>query len=978
MTNHLYTTFCLSLAVMFLLLPNSRAQEEDILLKFSHIGKIKEDRVHNFAVLYERPLHTDNKGYSPRSFIDPSTGAYVNVPTTYEQTVSFWWTFGDMPIALSSGERPVAQHIFREPGEHKVTVSMYVGLLKIKTVSKTFTVHNMPIRIRDLTAIRSPEADGTFEFATRTVHALPEDLTYEWDFGDDEKEITTEPFVKHQFKLAGTYPVKLVVKDAATEDEVDKTVTVAVYGQLEETAAPQTSDPEDEPVATAASTQLDATLTGSINDTMAAEIRPFAGIYLGPHRDGCRFMMNAWDRKNLLVMTLIADVQQFTPEAHRFTVTPATVQLAALSNGEDFQKAYSSAGNSLLPINATVGDDGQGIIQAGQREQQPYAEGPIATSSPFDLTEDLGVEYRSGTVTLDIKAHDRIEASMDLTLASDSDQVSLKGTFVLDLQTAVRDGIVLYKCAETEIFEVKRVKPKGDLKLSDRQPVEVFFNDEFDPSTATLDNIQVGYPDSSPEGNFQRITGRLMKDPKRILFVPNEPWRSGVRYTLRIRAEDNGLRSRAGGTLKGAGTEGWYEKEIWSELDFTLVNGGNLGSHVFQSVRDAPLIKGKPIMWRIYASWPKFQDVARYAQTETFTARIAGAFGYDHINATQTFVRPDLWEERGVNKANADHTANVFGFTPKVDEGFYLYQFKVERFENGNWVSRHRVTCPGQYWKHSPTLKVDWYMAPIGSWADGGHEDLVVYGERVMERAALGIWQKLPFAKVVVEYRGLAPLLEDPAEGVHCEDLDDALCAIKNLAYPPIPNTGHLGPDMIVCFLPEGNGAGNQLKVATIDPSKSRIWKSKYRQIADPDYPGGIVSFPLSKDTILGDWNSAAVPHEVGHALYLPHRPALELALELDDTAPAMDSMREERRDRTTFTHLGIEGFALAADGMSGFNKSSTEGNGESGSLTTMMFPMVLLPSQMFIAPDNYRKVMETIENGPGLTTSEPQPPPED
>lgn len=930
----------------------------EVLLKFSFVNNLKEDRVENFAVLYERPTQTDINGYFPRNFL--RKGKVFDVPTTYEQTVSFHWKFGDDTEVISSGEHPQAQHIFRKPGKHEVSVSMYVEDKEIKTIRKEFTVDNMPVKIRDLTAIRTSEID-TFEFAARTIHALNEDLTFEWDFGDGEKETTNKPEVKHRFKIAGTFPVKLLVRDAATDDEDEEEITVAVYAKPEELEAPKSSDPGEVPLATAASTRLDAKLSGSINGEMKGEIRPFAGIYLGPSKNGCRFMMNAWDRQNLSMLTLIADVSQFTPQAHRFEVAPATAQFVAFGKSEDFINSYSSRGNDLLPVNATVFGDSLAIIHAGSREEQPYAKGPIAQRSSFGLDENIEVEYRSGNVTLDIKAYDRIEAKMNLFLANDEgDNVNINGTFMLDLQSAVRDAIVLYDCNENiKPFEVKRVRPNGDLKLSDYQPIEIQFSEEYDYSSATISNIQVGYPDNN--GEFIRVSGRLMKDPKRIFFVPEKPWKSGVRHTLKIRANSKGLRSTAGQILEGSSSEGWYERNIWAELDFTLVNGGNLGAHVFQSVRDAPLIKGKPIMWRIYASWPRFDDVARYAQTESFTARVTGAFGYDHIKASQTFVRPDLWVERGVNKANADHTANVFGFTPTEESGFYLYQFKIERFENGTWVSRHRVTCPGRYWKHSPTLKIDWYIGPVESFAEGGHEDMVVYGERIMRRAAHRIWQQYPFAKVIVEYRDVAPMLKNPSEGVECEELN-YMCAIKNLAFPPDPIEGHLAPDMIVLFLPN-DGGGTSLMVKT-DSTKSRLINDKkYVQIANPDYLGGIVTARLNKEEIMEDWNTTVITHEVGHALRLPHKPALNEP----DNASAVKSMRSDRDRQKTFSHLGIEGFALSEDGLSGFNKSSTEGNGEDRSLTTIMFPLVLHPAQMYITPDHYRKVMKTIENSPGL-----------
>ncbi len=105
--------------------------------------------------------------------------------------------------------------------------------------------------------------------------------------------------------------------------------------------------------------------------------------------------------------------------------------------------------------------------------------------------------------------------------------------------------------------------------------------------------------------------------------------------------------------------------------------------------------------------------------------------------------------------------------------------------------------------------------------------------------------------------------------------------------------------------------------------------------------------------------------HEIGRSLGLNHKPDTDATGGYDPRGRALQSLRQLRNLGSTLKHDGIEGFRLARDGASGWNKSSTEGNGEEESLTSLMFPATLQPEKAFITRDYYFELLETIANRP-------------
>src|SRR5690606_7648110 len=117
--------------------------------------------------------------------------------------------------------------------------------------------------------------------------------------------------------------------------------------------------------------------------------------------------------------------------------------------------------------------------------------------------------------------------------------------------------------------------------------------------------------------------------------------------------------------------------------------------------------------------------------------------------------------------------------------------------------------------------------------------------------------------------------------------------------------------------------------------------------------PGAIRSL-FDDDPALRDRYIYAWVHEVGHYLLLDHIPYYTTTAEYQ----ALDKMRES----PVFQYDGIEGLRILPPGWTGWNKSSTEGNGEGPRIVPLMFPATVPYRNTFIATHHYHKIQQLIE----------------
>ncbi len=757
--------------------------------------EVYEETLSTWSVVYGAlRLRTGPAGYNPKAAWETYdfNGEQVPsgvMPTTWEDEVEFLWSFGDTGEIFSTGERTVAQHRYHQDGAFTIQVDMKstVSGTIVASATHEILVRNQPPQIWELAALRLADTDASFEFTAYVYDAQYEELSYHWDFGDGTTATTEEPEARHRFLLPGTYPVQLTVRDEH-RTEGTETIQVVVHGRGDAPSRPDPIVVEDEVAAETAVSGFQGTISGALESDFRGEIRPFVGLFLGPGKgNSCRFVMTAWDPRKLGLLQLMADIGYLPQEGARYQLQSRYAQVSAQPNAEEYLRAYDQAGQAsmglgsralqrALPrirqLSAGSGADGEGqgsgersdeewadaineglrasgagFVQVGDREEQPNAGAPVALS-PFGVEKRLGFEG-GGSLDVTILPHDRMMAKVDLTLVDPSTPsagtIRLTGDFVLNLETATRDGLVMYACSDAT-FGVKSVFPPVDQQIQQRARVGITFDDEYDPDTLNLDTFKVGYP---PRGGGELVTvpGRLVRGPTTVWFHPDEPWLEGVRYTAKVRAGEEGVRSRDSVPLEDSDGSGWYEWEFWTALDFDLALGNNLSCELFQTVRNPKLILDKPTVARVYANWREHPEVAPLAQRRQFDSRVVSIRTTPELSTLQTFSRPDLWGEHNVNKAQAEHTANLFGWTPREGEPGYLrLELKVRK--QGEWRRGPRVNCREELWDRSPTLTVDWYMAPLGDWAGGGHRHLIDVAQRIAAAAETYAWQLFPFADV--------------------------------------------------------------------------------------------------------------------------------------------------------------------------------------------------------------------------------------
>lgn len=155
------------------------------------------------------------------------------------------WNFGDSGKAVTR----TATHIFKEPGEYEVTLTLTDSKNKQGSAAKRFIV-NSP-KAPPLAGIKTtPEASngvvtGQAPFSVIFDASSSRDpnnniIDYSWDFDGDSKTDDANLLTSHTFSSPGTYNVSLVVSDATDLSSKSQIVVKVEPGALkaEVTAEP--------------------------------------------------------------------------------------------------------------------------------------------------------------------------------------------------------------------------------------------------------------------------------------------------------------------------------------------------------------------------------------------------------------------------------------------------------------------------------------------------------------------------------------------------------------------------------------------------------------------------------------------------------------------------------------------------------------------------------------------------------------------
>jgi len=911
------------------------------------------------VIMVRRPVATGTAGYRPTGMASPGGGALL--PSHWEQTVEFSWDFGDGEGVVLTGERASISYVYEDDGEATITVEAVTEEGVVAVGTKSVTVQNRDPRSLSIAAVEIDPATALFELKADADDAQGDPLLYKWDFGDGEQAEGIDRWsVTHSYPLAGVYTVTLTVSDDdGGEASKTKEIRAVGAGGSSDTLV----DPIDDSAVEGVVTQFKATLSGSFRGTFDGEVRSLAGLHLGPIDDGakCRFMLTAWDAPQLANIILIADLPGLPDSGGaRYTIGRPQVRVNIYPDVERYEAARSlillqfkdrGFGEILAPMAGLLpAGQRQDLANAigvdpGQREQPEARPGPAAVS-PFGVSEHQSFETVGGSFDLTFVPYDRAVATFDLSLRNTDKEaprrvLGLAGEFSMDLEAARRDGVMLYdRCGPGE-FSVEEVFPEdGEQHVFSRTPrIIAWFSDEYAVETLDESMFQLTYPAAGtgepvvvPTRFFRRGTGAFLE--------PIEELWGGVRYKARIRTGAEGVRGKTGVALDDEDGSGWYSWEFTTRVDIVPRAGESelLSCHVFQTVRDAPLIRGKPAVARVYADWMKRPEVAASAQVEEFTARVlikgdAGELG----SQFHTFVRPDLWESKGIRERKAEHSANLF-WTPDASTPRSLrIAMEVPGKAGESHKEKYWTRCPTPLWDLAPELTFQYFVLAVNEWEEEEQRapiEAVVLD--IVSESEVFAEQVFPLKSVFSSRGGVL----EASGGGSC----DSACAANLLSH----HGGSSSADVIVGFVPMSDAL-----------SGGHTWLR-----LGQDGPAVVI---LAVDGVPGrrDRFVNGLVHELGHTLWLEHLPTVD-----GEERSVLTDMRDRalaNGGQPVHWYEGVEGFRIARDGRSGFNKSSVEGNGEGSWLTPLMFPGTIPFRDSFILRHQYLEVMEWLEARGGM-----------
>ncbi len=730
---------------------------------------IKEGNEAQWVVrLDQRPRKTGFEGYRPTS----------EAASTWEPEVDFRWNFGDDTGWISTGPRPSITHRYMKLGVYS---------LRVEARSPGGTISDvLPVSVVDrdyyspsINAIEIDPARSLYELTAGISNPSQDELTVAWNF---LQRGLAAPFPAQEgtdlWRIQRQFPPGLHEVQVTWEGDDGTRATKTI----ELKAGPDFSDLEDltERVAEQGlGTRFEGSFHGGLpNARLVGEVRPFAGIFLGSTGSGqCRFMMTAWDPKQLVMVQLIANVPGLPKNGISYQYSGSIAQLAAKPNATEYLEASSLSGfnervSALVgrrraqgdldedvsdsEINTELRRQGAEFVQVGDRESQLENSTPVEIS-PLVGDKEEGYRGVEGTVQIKFLPPERVVGILDVVMEGGATydslsctkgrpykggmckELTLKAEFVLDLETAPRDGVVIYQgCAPKAEFAIDSIygPQHEELHHHDRHArVAVSFDSKLDPETLDDTTLQLGYRDRS--GRFVEVESRIHRDDDSAYIVPVEELWGGVRYKARIKIGEEGVRGLNSGYLKSEDLEedrlesdDWYVlRDFWTRLDFASKVGKkrNLACHLWQGARDAPLIAGKPAVAQVLASWEENSRVHPDDQWKALPAKVQlkkkvdtgwvviAETGLPENGGGHTFPRPDLAPPP---TPEARSTARL-GFLPDREHPDLLsVSLVVDRNTPADkWWPYYSTLCSAPLWKHEPKLIVE--LVPVlAPWTD--------------------------------------------------------------------------------------------------------------------------------------------------------------------------------------------------------------------------------------------------------------------
>ena len=967
------------------------------------------------AFVPDRPVRDSEHGYSPVALNADGNA----ITTKYQTPLTMTWDFGD-GSSVVTGDQVTASHQYADDGEYTVTVIASDEVGEFSRATHTVTIVNSDPQSLRIAATTVDPASQIVELSGWAEDVAGDPIRLRWNFGDGdsvEGDFEETWKVRHQYLLPGRYEVTLTATDddypsasgssERNDGKAEKRLKITVGGGGAVEGHDQLDPDEDE---TALTNQLTGSSSGVVNSRFSAGVRPFAGLYLGRVKSGaCRFMFTVRDDSQLIHGMAVMDLFGIPPEGGHFRVEKPQFALTFEPDAEHYRQSKSRSGpfgdagvgglvqreldRALAPDGSTLTEEQRDEVASRLRDltgigSQPRTDrqsGPLPAKSSL-VSEDVTFSTSAGAVELDFVPGERVVGHFDVTMKGGhgsfkGQNIQVKADLAMDLEAAASDGIVRYDGCEPPDFEVEYTWPSdGHQHLAGRHPpVSIRFSDDVDPATLDAQSVQVAYTDTNKA--LVPVPVRILRDHDKVYAVPNQPLLPGVRYTVRVRAGDDGVRSRKSSPLVANDGEEWIvTSRFTTRVDMVPITDGSrlLACHIYQPARDVPTIVGKPAVARIFANWEVQPGVHPDHQVTEFPGTVELYDGGNNVIAKQAFrfVRPDLWEVKGVSLKSAENSANLT-FTPKAGMDHELfYGIRVPGSPRFDPDLQYTGKCPHRLWGRQPTLSIDFVALPIDEWRNDPTilQSLMPTLQRVADASVEYAMEQFPFARIDATPVRLLPLavalpskqpvppkyLGNPfyctstciLEG-YPRDLNDMLANYGERQFHGINDwlSSQSSADVIVAFGPHLRLQGGATSAKLSDGRGVAMILGGDDAGFFPRYVNGTV-------------------HEIGHALELQHLPYVSddpqrrCVLALREGPTPAEGCGPRLPDETpSFWYEGVEAMRTSRDGQTSWNKSSTDGNEQDDRLFPLMFPGSTPTDAAFIANHHYRQIQKLLED---------------
>lgn len=943
-------------------------------------------------------LEGDTDGEEGETF---GFGAFVENPAG--ESLTFTWNFGDDSSPVTGRELSSFSHRYVDEDSYTVVVRAHGSGGLRASAEMTVTVENADPEITHLPADARQVAGAPIQLWGEARDPGDDELMYTWSFGDGSEATRGQDLrqVTHTYTRPGFYVATLTVEDGdggIARRSLEVQVEPAFHARVYDEGGPPPRMRLEGRVSPAP-----ATLQGGVGMMKIQE----------SGRRECGIVLGLWDdsQNSFLVLEWLA-TEIWEREAYPFidagkppwgtgerpySVAGQPVAVAAL--GLNFPDEWYEYHQTLLDQGGADGDPVSTLLEGFVGGIGDFVERGLESLNPFssggpeeESDPEPGYMSEDGTLRIESFRGNRIEGSYRVRMVSADDErpVSrfVEGDFTWILRPETRRRLAY--CGQRP-FTVQHHTPGIEQRHVDFEDpiITVTFTEPYDPATLNDRTLRMGYLDE--EGNFQRVDGELSfaNDDRTVRFTPNERLMHGVYHHVRIRGGQGGVKSLTGRPLPedyrwrfatavdlvppseegpdeprspGRAARGPSAGASGPQAPRSLTGEAradtlNVACHIFQVARDAKLVPGKPALVRVYATWPRRDNVLAREQVGRIDAkvdlRIPGSGRSSSM--TKTFKRKGLYTAD--EKKHAEHTANFYGWTPDpADGGVVEATVGVESEATGSSFE-FRGSCDALYWDRSPRLTFDYYLLKVGRWSDGVPDAELQQVRATARKGAVYATQNFPVVAIRENFKGPI-LIGEPAMTTRTEGSEGELVYVNPFTGDPFVDGAGPGDRTIVAHDYFMRKLHRELSDNTTADLLAGFMPRDIHEGAKGMWYGGLeqprtVGFFMPEGSQIRPALVESVAHEFGHAfLNDPYH------LTVCNEQSIQECINSGVSDP-------VEGFRLAPGGRSGANKSRSEGNEEAdrtpGVVLSLMLSGGVSPKLKFIRNDQYDLLFEEI-----------------